>query len=77
VHYAFSILLDRALSNVNSLLINPFGFARMAELEEGTGTEASDSQLLEKLDSDDSGASLRYVVNWAFCFGCDNYIVYT
>jgi hypothetical protein len=48
----------------------------MAELEEGTGTEASDSQLLEKLDSDDSGASLRYVVIWAFCFGCDNYIVY-
>lgn len=25
----------------------------MAELEEGTGTEASDSQLLEKFDSND------------------------
>jgi hypothetical protein len=34
-------------------------FARMAELEEGTGTEASDSQLLETIYSSDLEDSVR------------------
>jgi hypothetical protein len=44
----------------------------MAELEEGTGTEASDSQLLEKLDSSDPEGSSRYVVSWPFILVCVN-----
>lgn len=44
---------------VNNLLIKPFSFARMTELEEGTGTEASDSQLLEKFDLSDSEDATR------------------
>ncbi|EMS45103.1 Calcium-dependent protein kinase 3 [Triticum urartu] len=37
-------------------------YGRMAELEEGTGTEASDSQLLEKFDSNDPDDSLSATV---------------
>jgi hypothetical protein len=45
-------------------------FARMAELEEGTGTEASDSQLLETVYSSDLEDSVRWAVAFSFfvCF---------
>lgn len=35
-------------------------FARMVELEEGTGTEASDSEILEKLHFEDLEDCTRY-----------------
>uniref|UniRef100_A0A0E0A4E3 Protein kinase domain-containing protein n=1 Tax=Oryza glumipatula TaxID=40148 RepID=A0A0E0A4E3_9ORYZ len=44
---------------LRSAIWEPFSFARMTELEEGTGTEASDSQLLEKFDLSDSEDATR------------------
>lgn len=41
---------SRPWSSINPQ-ITTFAFARMAELEEGSGTEASDAELLEQFDS--------------------------
>jgi hypothetical protein len=47
---------------VNDPIYLSIYFARMAELEEGTGTEASDSELLEQFYSHDSEDCTRWAV---------------
>lgn len=56
------------LDYIGSIMYNPFILQRMADLEEGTGTEASDSQLLETLYSSDLEESVRWAL--AFLFVC-------